>query len=126
MFLNQILSNKRWCDYIIEKLNTLVSKNSLNIELEKFLNIIIHSNGYGEFVSQKTRNAIIQIMNPDKHLNTVNIQDFKFIMGYQAKQMDIELNEVDHHHNLTNIYRTALWWKMEESSMYFSLRHFLF
>ena len=61
------------------------------LDLEEFLELIIHGNGHGEFVSQKTREAIAQVMNPDAHLNTVDINDFKFILEFQAKRNNILL-----------------------------------
>ena len=58
-FVNHMLSNKNWYGYVLKKIHHLRSTNNLNVDLEEFLGIIIHSNGHGEYVSQKTRNAII-------------------------------------------------------------------
>ena len=63
--------------------------------MEEFLGIIIHSNGHGEYVSQKTRNAIVQIMAPDRHTNTVDIEEFEFIMKYHAKKRNVKFNRFD-------------------------------
>ena len=84
-FVNHMLSNKNWYGYVLKKIHHLRSTNNLNVDLEEFLGIIIHSNGHGEYVSQKTRNAIVQIMAPDRHTNTVDIEEFEFIMKYHVK-----------------------------------------
>ena len=90
-FVNHLLANKRWREFVIKRLEHFCHLGQHRLELEEFLELIIHGNGHGEFVSQKTREAIIQVMNPDTHLNTVDINDFKFIVQFQAKKNNILL-----------------------------------
>ena len=94
-FVNHMLSNKNWYGYVLKQIPHLRSTNNLNVDLEEFLGIIIHSNGHGEYVSQKTRNAIVQIMAPDRHTNTVDIEEFEFIMKYHAKKRNVKFNRFD-------------------------------
>ena len=86
-----MLANKRWREFVIRRLEHFCNLGQHRLDLEEFLELIIHGNGHGEFVSQKTREAIAQVMNPDAHLNTVDINDFKFILEFQAKQNNILL-----------------------------------
>eukprot|EP00943_MAST-04B_sp_MAST-4B-sp1_P000543 g543.t1 len=94
-FINHVLSNKSWSEYILKKFHQLRLDENLRIPLDHFLNIIIHSNGHGESVSKQTRDAIIQIMAPNKHLNAIDVEDFEFIMRYQAKKRNLKLKSAN-------------------------------
>ena len=50
----------------MKKIHHLRSTNNLNVDLEEFLSIIIHSNGHGEYVSQKIVEGVCKIYYGEK------------------------------------------------------------